>query len=561
MSTTSTASSSKDVIYIDIDDEITAIIDKVSSSPGKIVALVLPKRSSTLQSVVNMKLLQKSTVASKKNMVLITADQNLLPIAGAVGVYVAKNLQSKPFVPADPSGALGAAVDDKDVDTATSDPVVSAGAAVAIGALATQQEENKDETIDLDDEDISEDDLEEVDKVEKGKKNDKKNQQKVPNFTRFRKWLIIGGVAAIVLVVGAFFAFVKMPYANITIAAETKEVPVNTDVLFDASATVVTVSPAVVPSVVDRLERSNSETVAASGERNDGVKATGEVTMSLCTSNPGEVQNVLAGTGVSTSGKNYITQKNAVFQFNGGCGSGKFKFSTGTVAIVAQAAGSSYNVADATFTVAGSSAMATGSAAGGTDDVKKIVSQADIDSATKKIESKSDDSVKQELIKTLQGKNLYAIDESYVATKQAVTTNVAVGTVANDVTVTQKTSYSMVGAKETDINQLITKKAEAEIDTKNQKVLSTGLSEAVFKLQNQQDNSAKTLMSMSVKATVGTQFNDEQIKKDVAGMKAAQAEALIGAYPGVTKVEVTYGPFWVSSIPKNTDKITIVHEK
>ncbi len=36
-------SSSKDTIYIDIDEEITGIIDKVRSSEGKIVALVLPK--------------------------------------------------------------------------------------------------------------------------------------------------------------------------------------------------------------------------------------------------------------------------------------------------------------------------------------------------------------------------------------------------------------------------------------------------------------------------------------------------------------------------------------
>ena len=45
------ADKSKDVIYIDIDDEITSIIDKVRASDGKILALVLPKRASVFQEV------------------------------------------------------------------------------------------------------------------------------------------------------------------------------------------------------------------------------------------------------------------------------------------------------------------------------------------------------------------------------------------------------------------------------------------------------------------------------------------------------------------------------
>ena len=65
------ADAKKDTLYIDVDDEITVIIDKVRSSDGKIVALVLPKRAATLQSVVNLKLLKKTAQSAKKNLVLI----------------------------------------------------------------------------------------------------------------------------------------------------------------------------------------------------------------------------------------------------------------------------------------------------------------------------------------------------------------------------------------------------------------------------------------------------------------------------------------------------------
>jgi hypothetical protein len=81
--------SGKDVIYIDIDDEITAIIDKVRGSEQRIVALVLPKRANAFQSIVNMKLLKRTADNANKHLVLITNETGLLPLAGAVGIYVA----------------------------------------------------------------------------------------------------------------------------------------------------------------------------------------------------------------------------------------------------------------------------------------------------------------------------------------------------------------------------------------------------------------------------------------------------------------------------------------
>src|SRR4051794_11658211 len=99
------ATNQKDTIYIDIDDEITAIIDKVNASKERIVALVLPKRATVFQSIVNMKLLKRSAEDSKKQIVLITSESGLLPLAGAVGLYVANSLQSRPMIPSSPDGA------------------------------------------------------------------------------------------------------------------------------------------------------------------------------------------------------------------------------------------------------------------------------------------------------------------------------------------------------------------------------------------------------------------------------------------------------------------------
>src|ERR1044072_9196542 len=86
----------KDVIYIDVEDDITAIIGKVKDAKEKIVALVPPKRIGVLQSAVNLRLLTRAAEQNSKRLVLITSNSALVALAAAARVPVAKTLQSKP---------------------------------------------------------------------------------------------------------------------------------------------------------------------------------------------------------------------------------------------------------------------------------------------------------------------------------------------------------------------------------------------------------------------------------------------------------------------------------
>ena len=176
--------SGKDVIYVDIDDEITALIDHVRSSKEKIVALVLPKRASVLQSIVNMKLLKRTADDSKKHLVLITSEAGLMPLAGAVGMYVAKTLQSRPVVPEAPKQLLDDEEDliedaeaEPDIDISIPVGELQDGKPVAAAALLAAVEDNDDIIVDEATEEAAEptDKQEAVPaKAEKTKKNKKK---------------------------------------------------------------------------------------------------------------------------------------------------------------------------------------------------------------------------------------------------------------------------------------------------------------------------------------------------------------------------------------------------
>ncbi len=184
----------KDVIYIDIEDDITSIIERLKSSPEKIVALVPPKGSSVLQSIVNLKLLKRAADSVDKKSVVVTSNSALQTLAGGVGLYYAKNLQSKPVLAgADSSEEL----DDDAVEVSDAEPVVP------------DDIDDDAEEVELSDEELasleSEDGTGSVPLKDTGKKKAKKN--KVPNFDSFRKKLLIGAGIALVLLIVLLFVF------------------------------------------------------------------------------------------------------------------------------------------------------------------------------------------------------------------------------------------------------------------------------------------------------------------------------------------------------------------
>jgi hypothetical protein len=73
-------------VYLEPDEEITNVIDRIKSSPDQQIALVLAKNSGLFQSLVNLKLLAKEAKSSGKNVVLITTNKVGQRLAGQVGI-------------------------------------------------------------------------------------------------------------------------------------------------------------------------------------------------------------------------------------------------------------------------------------------------------------------------------------------------------------------------------------------------------------------------------------------------------------------------------------------
>lgn len=547
---------SKETIYVDIDDEITSIIEKVGASDKKIVALVLPKRATVLQSIVNMRLLKRTSDNAKKSIVLITSETTVLPLAGTVGLYVAKTLQSKPYIPA---GVAEAPLANDIEDDASVEEEPEIDPETPVGELAGEEAIE----VDNDEPEVVEDVVAAAAVTGKAKKSKKDKKLKIPNFDSFRKKLALAGGILLLLLVAWYVMFKVLPKATIIIKTDTTTTAV--DVTFTASTTAKTLDAEakIVPAISQELKKENTQKVPTTGEKNLGEKATGDMTLSLTDCSESQV-TVPAGSVVSSGDLNFVTQESATLTrvlIGNDCRNSDFpNVSTASVGVVAQSAGGKYNLSSRNYTlpnfgnVSGNGSNMTG----GTDKIVKVVAQADVDSAKTKALEQNTDAIKKELSDTLKKQGYVPVPETFANSEPVVVATPNVGDEATEVTAKVTITYSMLGAEQSGVKTLVENEAKKQIDTSKQSITEDGMSTATYQVFDRQPNGT-TRMNVKTTVVAGLQLNADQVKQEVAGKRRGEVQQILNQ-PGIKDVEIKFSPFWVTKVPTNPSKITIIFE-
>ena len=577
------ATSGKDVIYVDVDDEITGIIDKVTSSNDRIVALVLPKRATVFQSIVNMKLLKHSADSSRKQLVLITSEIGLLPLAGSVGLPVAKTLQTKPEIPVIATNAeLPDDINEEETMVLPAedfDPEKAGAKTVGDLAKAAGVSQMAEDTIELDNTDLKSSGLNDSADVAamaagggagKSGKTKKDKSLRIPNFEKFRLKLIIGALLIVLLIVGWIISNNTFAKATITIKTDNSTISSNLTPTLDTTASSVSTVTQTVPAKVEQLQKTYTQQASASGKQNNGSRASGTVTLSLTDCAKDSV-TVPAGTGVSSSGLTFITQTTVTLSSvkagnkcaNPACVNSICSYAD--VPVISQSGGTEYNIGPTKgFTVAGLSDVTGSSSAsmtGGTDNIVTVIQQADIDGAKSKLEAAIDKpAVQTQLQKTLQSDGKFPIVTTLNASAPNTTNSANIGDQVASVTVTEVITYTMFGVNKSDLVQLVSNNVNQQIDTSKQSIQSDGIDSAVISVPNP-PSATKVGIAMQVASVVGSHLDANKLKSEIIGKKSGDIQGIITGNPGVVSVSVKFSPFWVNSVPKNTNKIIIIFDK
>jgi hypothetical protein len=531
----------KDVIYIDVEDDITNIVSKIKDSKARIVALVPPKRVGILQSAVNMRLLNRAAENAEKRIVLITSDQALSGLAAAARIPVAKTLQSRPEIAEIPA-----------IDVDDGDDVID-GSEIPVGELAdkvTPKARNKaDDAIDAA---IAED--EKPTKPAKPAKPAGKGKPKVPDFNVFRKKLVLIGGGIVLFVLFMVWAIWFAPHATVVITAKTTTSTVDKSVTLKQDGKVDAANNTI-KSLRQEQKKEISVDFTPTGKKKVGEKASG--TMHLVrTSVSSLTLTIPAGTSFSSGDYTFVSTEPASLSGTS-IGPGGVIQSVATVKVQATQVGSEYNLSSRSYSsnVSGFSAAGTAMSGGSSREVT-VVSADDVAKAKVKLDAQKDASL-QSAVKALFPSSSIVINESYQEARSNPTPSVAVdheasGTVQLKTTVTA----SMQGIDRSDMKQFLEDTLKKEIGSKkNQKIYNDGSNEVKFAQYSERNNAVQVRLTANAK--IGPEIDEHKVKEQVKGRNYGDVQSSLESIEGVQDVDTKFSPFWVRTVPNNDKHISI----
>lgn len=531
----------KDVIYIDVEDDITAIIGKVKASKEKVVALVPPKRVGVLQSAVNLRLLARAAKQGNKKLALVTSNHSLIALAAAAKIPVAKNLQSKPELAEIP--ALAVDDDDDIID----------GGDLPIGEHAKQTKSTNDEEAAAMVAALAQ----APKQGEAPAKMRVKSGAKVPNFNKFRKKmvLIVGGI--LLLLIFLIWAIFFAPRATVVVSAKTTSSAIN------IPATISTTKATdfknnILKATTQKQSEEKSVEFEATGKKDDGEKATGTVELSRQAMSS---TTVPAGTKLKTSGGLVFVTNEAV-TIPASSTSFPDCFPTAcpgktTVTVSAAENGSKYNAANGSLSGApdGASASFTGPTSGGVTKMVTVVSQSDVQKAKEQIADEAIDEIKESLKAKFTNSEL-VLEESLETKYDDVKVSPEVGEEAETATLSTEVTYQLAAVSRDEIGTFIDSYMKDELDGRNdQRVYDNGKDKAVF--ENETNDDGVIRASLVATAHVGPRIDDAEVKEQARGKRYGEIQQTLESIQGVDGVDVKFFPFWVNSVPDDVNRITV----
>lgn len=536
----------KDVIYIDTEDDITAIIGKVKAAKSKIVALVPPKRIGAIQSAVNLKLVHRAAENSDKRLVIISNNAALVALAGSAGIPVAKNLQSKPELAEIPALEVDEGEDVIDGDEIQAAPLTGMSPEAVAAAEGTEETAPESSA-------ASKSSVAALGAAASGAAAKAKSKAKIPNFNTFRKKFFFIALAVVLLIGGLVWAFVFAPAAKIIVTARTSDVALNTQVKL-AENTTTSLQDGVIKMVTKTSKKDVSVPFTATGKKDVGEKAKGTVRFTSDSfSALAAGINIPAGTSLtSSSGKVFVTDASVTLNISG---------NTKTSPVTAAERGGSSNGASGSLSGAPSTVSASftgGPSAGGTDKTVTVVEQSDVDAVSGDITASEDaDTAKKALEKQL-GSDYVVLESSFKTDKGEVKPSPAVGAESVDGkgALAGSVTYSMVGVAKSELNTFLKAYFAQTIDGKtNQKVYDNGLKGVSFTNVNGTDGGFTA--NITTNGKVGPKIDEIALKEFAKGKKTGEIQDYAQSINGVENVEVKLSPFWVTAVPGDTKKITV----
>jgi len=571
----------KDVIYIEPEDDITDIITKIENSKEKIVALMPPKKAGVFRSVVNIKLIAKAGATSEKTIVIVTTDPSIVKLAAAAKIPVTKDLQTAPTIPTVEVAAEETTVAAVNEDGKTIERVELDEAEVTEEPIdGSDEPEGKKETKRGKGKEEPEDDPDDLgDKPRKKPKLSLKNSDAKKTSGGLLGWArehkkaaIGGGIGVVILILVLVWALVIAPAATVTVGIRTTSNNFSENVSFTSTLSDEDAEEGKFYLEEKKVESIQEVSFEATGTKNIGEKASGEVTVIATVSSDGGTIQVKSGDTFTNGGLKFIADNSVTMTYDGKddsvCDNAdsvtKREFDIqgckiyARVKVTAAESGSRYNISareSGWDTTAPVSVYSTNAMSGGTDETVTVVQQSDIDKARAELSSTDETANKEKLYAEI-GDGKMVIESSFKQVAGEAISTPAVGEeVKEGVTPTLKatTTASVFVIDKVKVEEFITKKADLSDSQKIYEMKDPFI-------ENFSETSQGYTGKLKTSYMTGPKITENDVIDKIKGKGLGEAQHDLRDIDGVASVDIDKSFPWVMSIPGNPNKITVIFE-
>jgi hypothetical protein len=567
----------KEIIHIEVDEDIAGIIGRVMGAREKVVAVVAPKNLGALRSVMNLKLLKKAAKNAGKIVVIISDNPAVANLAGVAGVALAPNLETKPAVP--------------EVDLADGQMVaeeLNSGEPLTIAGDLDGDGEDDNLRLAVAPEAVNGEKFEaaarEMDGSDQPQENEKKRRFNALTAKVDKVWqkaLIIGGVGVVLLGIGigAMMLFVR-PQATVTLTTQMDSIDVRRDVRFRVNDNDVNEGLFVLQERT--LEAEQVEEFEATGEREEGTRASGQITIRHC----GPAMTISTEQSFSAEGRRYrISVDRISLEGTPSPCSDSSNWRSVQAPVLAEVIGEESNLSSGnrlTFSADPNghfTEVTSNGISGGTRQIVRVVSENDVRNALARMDSTSVEEGRSRLIASLDD-DRYAFGLTFTAENGAVEVTPRVGeSVGNGgrATVRRTQVFKMMTASRSDMERFAMQLAEAAAGERqvyeigNFKDGSLFLERIEITAQTggttcaPEDNdctptpgSVREIVALlKTVARAGDTIPEDAIRSEITNKPINEAEKILAGFKGVQRVSIDLTPFWARRIPRDQSRIDV----
>lgn len=593
-----------DIIYLEADEEITSVIDKIRKSQNEVVILVVPRGGTLGQSIINLKLLMRSAKIHGKTTALVSTDKITSNLANQLKISVFPNVseaekahikpaveESKP-IPGHADADIGLKVNaykryslanlnakadedeaedeentealpaDEENEEEDEEPKFRKRSIEQYEAETDYEEDaadvrevprNSDEQINNNEDDV------------KYRQNNIKVEKKHIKTEGSRKTFFIILIAALfIIAVGAGVYFV--PGANATVILKTRDIDEKVSVLVGRdvkSASEVLSAPG---KIID-LEQEITKTVASTGKKNVGEKAKGTVTISNLYNFQNPIK-LIKGTKIVSDTKEFILQTEVIVPVAKATAAIEnnipvLKTTAGSIdaEVMASESGDGYNLSARKFNVTGFVntkvyAESKAAFAGGTNKEIKIVTEADLKKAETDLKVELLESAKKELAAKALESNLKILEGQISSETISQESTKKVDEEGDTFDFKMKVKFFVLGFLEDDIKKTVTKGIESKIDA-TEMIINPEKSNIAYKVKASNIDNGEMELEAVFTGKVGRKIDANMIKNNIKNKDVKAAKSYLQSIEGIDSSTIIISPNFWQRTPIIADKINI----